>query len=87
MKYVAFEDQFIAKGFAHAGALASGQTGKLYLDGVKVKTKDAVIEVDDSYEFVTKELKDKEKSTVEDANADKVEKVKTKAEKDKDKVK
>ena len=61
MKYVAFADQFVAKGFAHAEALASGQTGKLYLDGVKVKTKDAVIEVGDSYEFITKELKDKEK--------------------------
>ena len=61
MKHVAFADQFIAKGFAHAEALASGQTSKLYLDEVKVKTKDAVIEVDDSYEFVTKELKDKEK--------------------------
>jgi hypothetical protein len=61
MKHVAFENQFIAKGFAHAEALASGQTGKLYLDGVKVKVKDAVIEVGDSYEFVTKELKDKEK--------------------------
>ena len=62
MKYVAFADQFVAKGFAHAEALASGQTGKLYLDGVKVKTKDAVIEVDDSYEFITKELKDKDKA-------------------------
>jgi len=37
MKYVAFADQFIAKGFAHAEALASGQTSKLYLDEVKVK--------------------------------------------------
>jgi len=61
MKHVAFADQFIAKGFAHAEALASGQTGKLYLDEVKVKTKDAVIEVDDSYDFITKELKDREK--------------------------
>ena len=62
MKHVAFENQFIAKGFAHAEALASGQTGKLYLDGVKVKVKDSVIEVDDSYEFITKELKDKDKA-------------------------
>ena len=61
MKHVAFADQFIAKGFAHAEALASGQTGKLYLDNIKVKIKDAAIEVDDSYEFITKDLKDKEK--------------------------
>ena len=61
MKHVAFADQFIAKAFAHAEALASGQTGKLYLDGIKVKIKDATIEVVDDYEFVTKGLKDKEK--------------------------
>ena len=61
MKHVAFADQFIAKGFAHAEALASGQTGKLYLDNIKVKIKDATIEVVDDYEFVTKGLKDKEK--------------------------
>ena len=83
MKHVAFADQFIAKGFAHAEALASGQKGKLYLDEVKVKTKDAVIEVDDSYEFLTKDLKDKEKSTLEEAKADKVEKPKTKDKKNK----
>ena len=56
MKYVAFADQFIAKGCAHAEALASGQTGKLYLDGVKVKVKDAVIEVDDSYVTIEPEI-------------------------------
>ena len=71
MKHVAFADQFIAKAFAHGEALASGQTGKLYLDGIKVKIKDAAIEVSDDYEFVTKDLKDKEKSTLEEAKADK----------------
>ena len=88
-KYLGFEDQWIAKAVAHREALENGQKGKLYLDGMKVKVKDggAVIEFSDDYEWVTEKCKTKVKDTEDDALLDKVEKVKTGKEKDKDKDK
>lgn len=86
MKYVACENLFIAWAVQHREALEAGEKGKLYLDDIKVKPyKDgAVIYADDSYTFLQTKLKDKEKATEEEAMLDKVEKVKTKKEKDKE---
>jgi hypothetical protein len=86
MKYVAFDNIYLAKAAAHREAYEAGIKGKLYLDDLKVKLKEtgeAVIEVDDSYVFVLQKLKDKEKATEAEALADKVEKVKSKKEKSK----
>lgn len=79
MKYVAFENLYVAKAVAHREALEAGEKGKLYLDDVKVKTADGdkfYIEVSDDYVFIQQKLKDKEKHTLEEALADPVEKVK-----------
>lgn len=80
MKYLGFDDVWIAKAVAHREALENGQKGKLYIDGMKVKEKEggAVIEFDDDYVWITEKCKTKVKDTEEDALLDKVEKVKTK---------
>ena len=82
MKYVATDSQFISRGLLHAELKIKQKKGELpkgdllYPDGTKVKLN-GVIEASDDFIFETK-LKDKVKDTEAEAEADKVEKIKSK---------
>jgi hypothetical protein len=69
-KFVACEDQFVAKGLCRGEALARGQRGNLYPPGWSVGSN-GIISIPDTDQIVSR-VADKAKDTVEKALSNRV---------------
>jgi hypothetical protein len=69
-KFVACQDQFVAKGLCRGEALARGQNGNLYPDGWSVDSN-GVISIPDDDQIVSR-IADNAKDTLEEALSNRV---------------